>query len=583
MLRKRGISLYICSFISLLCVSVFSSAAGAAAWNAKSDLLRVADESPSIAAFPDAEGIVLLSHYLYKLLPDGSEEKTHRTLIIPADKSGKLTIPYTAREGAVVLTASWLDSDSGKALAPLDYTFAPLKQIEVTVPPGMAGQVIALETVTVIPRRYNVDDCLTLAGDMPRWEQRVDVEFPEGMDIYWQGVGVRNPSRALTGGLDRASWALTNQGVIKESGFIDARRPTLAFSLRQGTSYSLRGLSEAEGAFHAPNPPSGLSSSSRNLKRDGNAIERLLREDAALSPKDAAFTAAKWFEALGYKVQIFWSPKMEITKESPDCAELWREPLLTVSAGNKETYYFTPSFGFGPVPAYLSGKPVYRYDGDTTQRTVMPSGPPALNSLTGTWQLSLGADGAASGSLEINVTGGWIDVLSMGRVPSSEDVAAEIQKAFVFGVPNMAIEDVSVKESNDGYRVTLNVRAPLGIVGGKDMLVRLPGFIPAALANIPRGGEFSFSFPFIFNQVIFISTPKGYYRSVTPPEKSRAGDGNSTIDKSIVHWEKRARIEAECKWTVRTLKIDAASASRITSQMETELKWADTGVPLRAR
>jgi hypothetical protein len=111
--------------------------------------------------------------------------------------------------------------------------------------------------------------------------------------------------------------------------------------------------------------------------------------------------------------------------------------------------------------------------------------------------------------------------------------------------------------------------------------MKIPGGIPAPFADIPTDREgFSFSFPFVFNQDVMVSTPKGF-RTIAVPAKNQSGDGKAMLSESIVHWAKKARLEASSKWTVRATTMDPALASRILDQLAMAHSWSDITIPLR--
>jgi hypothetical protein len=118
-------------------------------------------------------------------------------------------------------------------------------------------------------------------------------------------------------------------------------------------------------------------------------------------------------------------------------------------------------------------------------------------------------------------------------------------------------------------------------VAGDDILMRVPGGLPIPLDEMPKDREsFSLRFPFIFEQNVTVSTPKGY-RSFGLPGKTRHGDSKAAVDESVVHSEKRSLIEASSKWTVRSTTIDASLAGQIMDQLAMAQRWSELTVPLR--
>ncbi|MDR1516077.1 MAG: hypothetical protein LBS45_10295 [Synergistaceae bacterium] len=598
------------SFINALIIWVLLFCAVAtpatAAWDAQGDVLRLGKEAPSLAAFPGAECIVWLSSHNYSMRPDGRPEKRHRLLILLAerDEGGPLAFdlpyPFAAGPSAEITEAMWLEPSSGEKIAALETDMAA-DGTKVIIPPGARSGIIAIETRFADDKKRYLDDVITLAGPVPAWEQRVEVEVPEGMDCYWQGTGVSRPERSVSLGLERIVWTVMNQPAWQTGGLLDEYPPALVFSLRKGLASSLRDFRNLENSFAAPRVPTGISANGGPQKAvDGIAAymaDRIIRPDETSLPSvrdryligetgpwtpwEGTLIAGKWLESMGFNVRVFWSQKLPVGALGPDAIAIWREPLLIVKDGARDVYFVAGrTEKFGKLPPSLCGASVYRFDGADVQRVVLPSGSASDHTLTQQWRLSIGTDGVASGSLDITATGGWANILSHGEKPGPRDAMA-IADQMSFFLPAINLEPISVQPVANGYRATFGVRAPLGIVAGGDILMRMPGSLPLSLSDIPTNGEgFSLRFPFVFEQNVIVSTPEGY-RSFGLPGKTRNGDSRAVMDESIAHWEKSSRIEASSKWTVRSATIDAALAGRIIDQLAMARKWTETTVPLR--
>jgi hypothetical protein len=592
-------------FIGVLFVCAIAAPARAA-WDAESDVRRLGKEAPSLAAFPGAECVAWLSSYNYSMRPDGRAEKRHRLLIMIGERerdeplSFNLPYPFEAGPSAEITEALWLDPSSGEKIAALNIDMAE-DGPKTIIPSGSASGIIAIETISASDKNHYLDDVITLAGPIPAWEQSVEVEVPEGMDCYWQGNGVANPERSVSFGLEHIVWTVMNQPAWRTRGLLDEYPPYLVFSLRKGLASSLRDFRNLENAFAAPRVPSGISANGgpgkavgdiaaymagRIIRHDGTPRptvrdKDLIGENGPWTPWEGVLIAGKWLESMGFGVRVFWSQKLPVNKDGPDALAIWREPLLIVRDGASDVYFIAGrTEEFGKLPPALLGASVYRFDGTDVERIVLPKGNASDNTLTQQWRLSIGTDGIASGSLDITATGGWANILAEGKKPHQEE-AMDIADKMSFFLPAINIEPVSVRPLANGYRATFGVRAPLGIVAGGDILMRMPGGLPLSLADIPAKAEsFSLNFPFVFEQDVIVSTPEGY-RSFGLPGKIRHGDSRAAMDESIVYREKSSRIEASSKWTVRSTTIDASLAGRITDQLAMARKWTETTVPLR--
>ncbi|MDR3322309.1 MAG: hypothetical protein LBS93_07660 [Synergistaceae bacterium] len=596
-MRLRLISRALVAFFILF----LSQVAECEEWDVKGDILRLSREAPSLLAFKDVDGIIWLSFHHYSLRSDGAMGKNHRRLIMLSDGEEApepIILDRPADPGALfeVLEASWHDPASGEkkgALVPAIPAPDEAGGVRIIIPAEARGCVVALETSVVNPRKYYMDDLLVLAGNLPAWEQRVEVEIPQDIAFYWQGTGVRNPERVNELGVEHIVWTILNQPVWRSSGMLDEHPPTLVFSLRKGLGLHLAELRNLENSFDASPIPKEVFSSgsagSGNLQRIGDRIAsymrgRVMAEDgseARLSSWDGTLTAAKWLESLGYGVRVFWSQSMPVNNDGPDARGTWREPVLIVDRGGSQDAFFSAGSDFGKLPPILYGAPVYRYNGSDVQRMLLPRGNAAEHTLTQQWKLAIDENGVATGTLEVTVTGGWMNVLSLSGGITSEDAAREIMRCVSFGVPGLSMEQASVQALGNGLRLSFDVRATLGIVSGGNILMRMPGGTPTSFADVPADGDgFSFSFPFVFEQSAVISIPKGY-KAFALPGKTQNGDTKASLEDSIVYWEKSGRIEASSKWTVRSAVIDAPLSVRIGDQIARALRWSETTVPLR--
>jgi hypothetical protein len=600
-----------------VCILVFTRIpAFADEWDAGADVVRLSREAPSSAAFSNAYGIVWLSSYNYKLRPDGGMEKRHRLLVMLADNwdgeaLDQFVIPCPPDPGSTVeiAEASWYVPSSGEKAGSLDvryYDENGVSGAEVIIPKEAGGCVVAVDSFAINPKKYYLDDLLVLAGSAPIWEQRIEVEIPEEMDFYWQGIGIRAPERSAVLGVERITWTMMNQPAWVRSGLLDEHPPTLVFSLHKGFSSSLRELRDLENSFIAPPIPLEISSAGAggSLQKVGERIAAFVRENmisyGAHIPagvRDRSFIgdrgpwtvwegtliAAKWLQSMGYDSKIFWSQRMPVGQDGPDAKLLWGEPVLVINRGGTSDIYFTAgqTAEFGRLKPSLYGASIYRGSGREIQKIILPRGSASDHTLAQLWRLTLGENGVAKGSLDITATGRWADILAMGRAPSLESAGAGIQDKIIFGIRGISLDIAAVTVLGNGYRLSFGVSAPLGIVYGSDILMKIPGGIPSSFADIPADHEeFSFNFPFVFDQNVIISTPKGF-RALAVPAKTQHGDGKAMFNESIAHWAKKARIEASSKWTVRSAAVDLALVPRILDQLAMARGWSELTIPLR--
>lgn len=615
MIRKSSRNFHPFLIAFFLLITPVSAWAAPAGWDITAEIKRLAAEVPALAAFEGAEGIVWHSDYSYDLMADGTTRKRHRSLVLLGREGEppKMTshiVPFPDAEGSNVTIdkAAWFDPRTGLEISPLSVKYFDengLRYYRTEIPTEARGNVLAFDYTTTNPMRYFLDDVLPLAGELPVWERFINVEIPSGMDFYWEGTGVRSPERQKIEGAEKIKWTILNQHVWKHDGIILERRPTLLFSLQRGLITHLKNLSTKVYSFKAPAMPSSVASSKGNLQKAfktiqdymasknlviDDSLQKIVRNNIYITPEgpwtksEQTLIAGKWLEALGWNVRVFWTQKIPVGVSGPGSSSLWDEPLLIIAqeSGKSDAYFKSdPNLVFGKLPSGLYGVAVYRFGESDIERLVLPKGTASEHSLSQMWKIDLDESGIATGTLDLTVTGGWVDIMGMGRTPSLDDASSLITQKILFPIPGSEFKAKSIKPLSNGYRLTLDVKARAGIVSGTDILLRMPGGMPLCFAEIPASAEgFSFRFPFVMEQNAVITTPKGY-QAFMLPGKMESGDSKAAVESSIVHWPKRRRAEANFKWTVRSSIVDEFASSRIIDQAKTAFAWSHTNIPLR--
>lgn len=250
-------------FLSVVLLCAFADAeAGevSGAWDAAGDVARIGKQIPSGEAFSDAERVVWLDAYHYRLRADGTSEKRRRSLFIV--RSGvkepdehRISLPSSSADTFSVTEAAYYDPSTAKRVGLLQterVENAGLGYVRVILPPEVVGRVVAVESVAVTTEKYRMGDALPLAGEYPIWEGDVTVEIPDGMALYWQGERIGSPARSTAGSVGRFVWSVSNQPAWRGSRLVEEKRPVLLFSLHKGATESLKDLFESTRAFALP-------------------------------------------------------------------------------------------------------------------------------------------------------------------------------------------------------------------------------------------------------------------------------------------------------------------------------------------
>jgi hypothetical protein len=582
-------------------------------WDIAGEILRLGGQVPSTEAFSGAGGGVWLDSYIYNMKINGTATRTRRYIVMSARRDEKSPLnhlmiqPYPLDPGAslTVAEASLYDPSTAERtgdLSVVQYERDGVRVMAIRLPADINGGLAVIETVTEIPRRFFIDDVIPLAGDLPVWEQKVQVEVPEGVNLQWEGVGVRAPQRREESGLEYFTWTVINQPAWRKSSIIEEARPMLIFSQRSGIMRGLKDLEAVENAFTAPPIPEEVRGGSSLIKAGGRIAKYLsdrrmlldgyepaqVRSGGNASPEgpwtshERTIIAGRWLRELGWNVKVYWLQKLPIRADGPASLDLWDKPLLRITEGGKDVYFTADqSAGFGKLSPSLYGRAIFRVNGTELERPTLPKGTASEHNLSQVWRLDLDKMGIATGSLDLTITGAWVDTLLRGDGASSSDLASAFLTEMNFDVSGLSIEPSSLKNLSSGYKLSFNVKTQLGIVSGNDMLIRIPGGRPRGFDDIPANAEpFSFGFPFVFEQDAIISTPAGY-RALMLPGSLQNGDSKAMFTESVVHWVKKGRVEASAVWTVRSAQIDSIASGRVREQSNLAERWSQTTIPLR--
>ena len=197
-----------------------------------------------------------------------------------------------------------------------------------------------------------------------------------------------------------------------------------------------------------------------------------------------------------------------------------------------------------------------------------------------TWILNLDAAGTAEGTLAINVSGGWTELMSGGHLPS-QNIASTL-KNINFAIPGMNLAPTSIVPTKTGYRLEFKVKCVPGIVYAGNLLLRLPGGIPGRVGElVGRESSYTLRFPYIIDQKVRINMPAGYKMLQTPPLKQLGEGTKAVLKESITHWPKKAQLLADSTWTVKTCDIDAKLAAVLKEELSACMRWPVLDIPFR--
>lgn len=602
---KKAIVLLLLSFSA-----IFFIVPQTFAWETSDEIRRLNSEAPSLDGYGDAEALIWLRNFDYKMLADGTMENTRRTVVmmgeyIPEDLQ-TITIPVPDSGKVVIEEAAWYNPMTGFKEGTL-----PVKRINfnggfvadrISIPKETAGRAIVVIVRETVPKHYGIDASLRMAGIHPIWEQKITAEVPTGIELYWNGRDIRKPLIKKINGVDIYTWVIKNQPQWKGEGFVVYKCPTLTFSTKQGISSSLGELDKI--AHQVPLLPFPINKSGSAEKTGYRLMkwisqpEHLLEEipgnyvrPSSQIPVNGPWTSwertiilNRWLEKLGWDTQIMWQTEERLNKKSATSFNTWKAPVINAryKSGKKAYYRAGQPEAFGIIPTSIAGSYLYKSDNSEYQSEFVPVGSASDNRLEFTWNLQLNENGKADGTLNMTVTGGWTQLLTHGDVPSKTKIASIIGRRMDFAIPGMSFIADSVTQTSTGYKVLFNVTCNPAIILANDMLVRLPGGVPRDVDSMIQSGEdYKLKYPFILDQSVKIQMPKGYNLIQTPPVKNIGEGSKAVLKENIYHWPKKAQLVADSTWVVKEINVTSMLSPLLKEELKALLRWPVIDLPFR--
>jgi len=595
---------------ALLLVIVLASCALAA--DIASEVRRLNREAPSLDGFSGADALVWLKSHEFKMLVDGAMEEYVLQIVmigenIP-DSWKEFRIPVPSNGTLQIEEASWynpmLVMKEGDLSVRQERLAGGALVYVVQTPVDAIGRVLVLATRTTYPRRFGADAMIPMAGSLPIWEQNVTVEVPGALNLIWEGRFVTEPViRKYDDGRSEYRWNIMNQEPWHGEGFVEFKRPFVAFSFKHGILQSLSEMDAYARAFPSLSLPTVASGADKN-KAGVRLMQWLSDPMRSLSgfPKDyirapeeippigpwsqweQTLLLNKWLTALGWETRVWWQALTDLSDESPATKDLWAAPVLelTTPANKKVWYQAGQTSDFGVTAPSVAGSTLYTRGEDAYEKQTVSAGSASNHKLALLWVLTLEDTGGAEGTLTVDVTGGWTELLSNGVLPPKKGLSDFLRRRINFALPGMVLTPKEVISTRTGYKLFFDVRCAPGIVLGDSMLLRLPGSIPSRVGEmIGRESTYTFRFPFIIDQKVRMKMPAGYRLLQSPPLKNIGEGTKAVLKESITHWPKKAELVADSTWTVKTRNVDEMLAMILREELAASLRWPVLDLPFR--
>lgn len=601
---KNLFALPLCLFIFLVATPGWSAS------DTGSEIRRLVNEAPPLASFPNAGGMIWKQHTEYRMLADGSMEKTTRWFILSGKnlpEGWRTWTPTVGPEGNIeVLESGIFDPLSGRIVTPLLPRVVEgegFNAVEIRSPELEEEQLLCLAFREIFPTRYNVDDFLWTAFDLPCWEQTVVVEVPAESDFSWEGRDVPEPSVQEEKGVRRYTWSVVNRAGMGQATVAIAQRPYLTFSLRTGIRSVLDDLGLISREARMPVP----RSIGRHLRKDMavKQVRRFLeavddpsrrmedvpgwfvRSSGVLAGKDSwtawerTLLAGTWLAESGVDVEVYWLPKVSIKKGSPASPMAWVGPVLEIKPKGGDAFFWAAGQkdAIGGACFSLSGKKLYRVQNGGFQARTAPSGKVEDHRLILTWDLSLDGTGAMEGTLKVDVRGGWIELVG----ESSRVLEALKPVVQMPDLSHFSTGKAEVRESGESVGFEIPVSFNAGIPSGSGaLLLRLPSAVFPVLdvKNSSSADGLSLRFPFVVDQRYNIHLPEGY-RLMAPPKLAGTESGAVRFSEELRERAKKGRLEGSFRMVVTERNLDAAQARAFIGISRRVAQWGALTIPLK--
>lgn len=610
------LSFCFCLFMFLLSITSFCSAekASAADETARVEMARLLEESPSLSSYPGKGAVVLSRHLKNRLLADGSMERATRWILLYKGRLpsqwGSWTIPAPEGGSAAIVRAELYAAAGVKLLRTLEVTEndeSGTRNASVKIPEVSDESLLYIETIEKFPRRFNLDDQVWIALDLPQWELQVEVEVPRGAKLYWAGSGIGQPEKTEKLGTDRYNWHAKNTPAWQGLSILDSGRSSLGFSLRTGLLPSLENLRELESM---PVPiPQGLAPllTGRDPERSGFRLLQALNEEKPGSESlpanwirpvatsafgegpwtdwEATLIAVSGLKSLGWTAIVWWLPFMTVTENVPAGNSLWACPVIEATPPGGKAFLFKRGSASGPgkIPSVLIGTTLYRLEGGKVLTMKNPEGSASSNRLAARWELDLDEAGVATGKVMITLKGGWDYLLRSGATTSRER-AAELAREMLFSTPFLSgMGTPELSDSGSGLRIIVPVKGLIGIPGQKDLLVKFPATeLPGIREILEAGGKSSLRFPISIQQEFLVRLPAGY-RVLEPPSMRERNMGKAMVEESFRNREKKGLVEASQLVSITVSRLDENGLTALNESLAQALRWGANSIPLRKR
>lgn len=602
-MKKRYILLIVCL--------IFLSSSLLLPQNAKGsiNIARLTQEAPGLHNYPGSEGVVWYREISYSLTADGRMEKVSTWVILAAkgidEKWRDWTVPVYPGGAVEVIESALYDPGTSAMLAPViseSGKTGDLEFIQIRFPELQDEYLINLSYREIIPKDCRLDDFVRMDLDLPSWENRINVNIPQGSDLFYSSEGIDPPViQKQNDATKHYGWVSFNLPSRDRASLAINTRPFIAFSLRHGEDSFARDIQVISSSSLPPVPGSILRfNKEANKIKAGSKIIRFVEEAPDLkgfpgyyvrekipanppwSKFEKVILLSKWLSLSDWNTGFYWMTEQPLKAETPGTMGMISMPVLelTPPGGSSVFYQLGQGLSNSDVPPEMWGRSVYSYEEGSLVKRNLPKGEASEHRFNINWVLELSEEGILSGRLEFLVRNGWKSILMQNGDISVDSVAGMFSRLKVPGYDPAKIEISHIKY---GSRIRVPVQFNSAIISGNNVLLNIPSISLDQLTELGNlMGSYELKFPFVIDQGFEIHLPEGY-GIVALPATSDRDFGNISLKEDFSLNKKKQRISGEIKLLVNADKIDDSIRRPLLECLRGWLLWADKTVPLHKK
>ncbi len=573
------------------------------------NMARLTQEAPGLHNYPGSDGVIWYREVNYSLTADGRMEKDSTWIILAKkgldEKWRNWEIPVYPEGSVEVLHSSLYDPGTSTMMTPVLAETAEsgnMEIVQIRFPELQDEYLIYLSYREIIPKDCRLDDFLWMALDLPLWENRINVNVPQGSELFYSSQGVDPPViEKQVDATKRYGWSSFNLSPRNRSSLAVNPRSFLAFSLRRGETAFARDIQVLSSPSIPPLPASvakfnhEANKTSAGSKMIGfieeasllrgfpaSYVRRNIPENPPWSVFEKVILLSDWLSRAGWNSRLYWSTTQPLTEETPDTGGLVSMPILEITppGGSSVFYQLGQGFSNSDLPPQMWGRTVYGYQDGALLKRQLPKGEASDHRLNINWILDLTEDGTLSGNLEILVRNGWKAMLLEDGRAFDESVSGML---YSLKIPGFDPDKIKISPIKYGSRITVPVMFNSAIISGNNLLLNFPPVLLDPLLDLGKMEPgYELKFPFVVDHSFEISFPDGY-ETVALPATSDRDFGVIRLNEDISINKKKRRISGNIKLLVNTDGIDTSIHRALIESLREWLMWMDKTVPLHKK